>query len=355
MFRKFPSIDQFRHVVAHVRHRAQFVGLDENEEPIYDTTRQLPTVTFNGTVKLHGSNAAISFKYPEGNWETQSRERVLSLEEDNLGFHAFVSSLDSKILSDLKQYCERIVENQAIDMMGVEFITIFGEWCGKRVNGKTGIGQLDNCLFIFKIVVGMRGGTREFWIDGAELASLWNAGHPDRFPFYFIKDFKQFSIDIDFNAPENYLEALEQMTLEVENQCPVAASFGITGIGEGIVWESKTQQFGTMNFKTKGVKHKGTKNARLVTVDPEIMASTQAFVEAVLTESRLQQGADFIRQMNKGKLYPESTTDFIKWIGADVLKEEADSLKASGLDRKDVMKSVNRAASSWFKQNVDPC
>lgn len=58
---KFPSIEQFRNIVSNILRHFNFVGLDESGEAIYDQTLQKPTITFKGTVKLHGTNAGVSF------------------------------------------------------------------------------------------------------------------------------------------------------------------------------------------------------------------------------------------------------------------------------------------------------
>jgi hypothetical protein len=78
---KFPSIEQFRSVVATVLRQYNFAGLDENGDAIYDTTKPKPTLTFKGTVKLHGTNAGVSFKYGYDNtseYWVQSRENIIT-------------------------------------------------------------------------------------------------------------------------------------------------------------------------------------------------------------------------------------------------------------------------------------
>jgi len=47
---KFPSIEQFRSIVRDVKYQ----GKDENGNPIMDKNAKMPTLTFTGTVKLHG-------------------------------------------------------------------------------------------------------------------------------------------------------------------------------------------------------------------------------------------------------------------------------------------------------------
>jgi len=50
----FPSIEQFKNVIANVNRKHNFVGLDENGDAIYDPSKPKPKLKFKGTVKLHG-------------------------------------------------------------------------------------------------------------------------------------------------------------------------------------------------------------------------------------------------------------------------------------------------------------
>ena len=88
---KFPSIEQFRTVVSNVNRHFNFVGLDENGDAIYDPTLPKPVITFKGTVKLHGTNAGVSFNNIGRLW-AQSRENIITVEKDNAGFAFFVES-----------------------------------------------------------------------------------------------------------------------------------------------------------------------------------------------------------------------------------------------------------------------
>lgn len=70
---KFTDIGQFREVIRAVKQHHDYVGKDENNEPIYKHDTPYPTLRFRGTVKLHGTNSAI-VKYKD-KIEFQSRER----------------------------------------------------------------------------------------------------------------------------------------------------------------------------------------------------------------------------------------------------------------------------------------
>ena len=340
--RKFPDINQFRHTVESVVHKATYVGQSPEDTPLYDESRPKPVLTFTGTTKLHGTNGGIAFDLKANTLGAQSRERELTLEDDNHGFCAWaLSAAGSATLSKLRETVERMEPcPKAVS------IHIFGEWCGPTINTKTGIGLLP-CRFVgFAVLVTDEAGD-ELWLNVSDVAAAFYAdGSARPVDFCFISEFKQWAIAVDFNDPSSALEQLETLTLAVEQSCPVATALGGGGIGEGIVWVNQDPRYGRHVFKTKGERHKGTRSARLVSIAPEILANQEAFVKAVLTESRLEQAYEVIKS-EYGKVTLEVMGQFLMWVGQDVLKEESDTLKASGLSRKDVMGPLNRRAKAW--------
>lgn len=366
--RKFPEIGQFRHVVDNVVHKATYIGQSAEDEPMYDETRPKPILKFHGLTKLHGTNCGVRFEHvgiQDGSlWTTdvlcysaQSRERELTVEEDNFGFCAWTLSEPGQasmlVLGRLAWFFAATYPGVTRDR--IKAVTVFGEWCGPGVNGKTAIGRLPARWVCFGAVVELTDGT-EFWLDMEKLADAWKIqaeviqhdamANGELVPLYFISDYTRWELQIDFNRPEAALDSLEALTLAVEAACPVAAAFGGEGIGEGIVWTCNDKTYGRQVFKTKGAKHKGTRTSKLVDIAPEVLASRQAFVEAVLTESRLEQGFDLMRALH-GKVTRDCMGEYLQWVGQDVLKEESDTLIASGLERKDVMNLINKRAKDW--------
>lgn len=351
ILRTYSSIDQFRHVVADVRHKAEYIGQDTNNKPMYDSSRRKPVLTFRGTVKLHGSNCGVAFDLLSGTVEAQSKERVLTVVDDNFGFAAWATSPEgAEDLSKLRELMLRA----AAARVGEPIIALraFGEWCGPNVNGKTAIGQLPTRWVVFGLLVTTSDGA-ETWLSVEPVANEWVFQlNEEPSLIHFITHYQQYFVDIDFNAPEASLEELERLTLEVEMECPVAKALGVSGLGEGIVWECHDPKYGRHRFKTKGTKHKGTRNSRLVQIAPEVLASMDAFTDAVLTESRLEQGYDLIRA-DHGTVTEDHIGLFLKWVGQDVLKEEADTLEASGLERKQVMGRINHRAKTWLMPRLE--
>ncbi|WP_087865316.1 RNA ligase family protein [Comamonas thiooxydans] len=346
--RTFPSINQLRHVVDTVLHRARYMGhVDALGKPIYDNTRSLPKLTFKGLVKLHGTNAGLEFDL-EGSVTAISKERVLTPHNDNFGFATRVSNGPI----DIARLHQVLVDTtpESIKDKVVQW-NAYGEWVGKIVNGKTAIGKLPARWVLFNVLYTLVDGT-EVWRGVDAVADCWHELYPRSEWIFFISDYRDYEITIDFAVPEAALDQIEFLTLQVEADCPVARGMGgEPGLGEGIVWTLDDPVYGLLVFKSKGRLHKGTKNTRLVQIAPEVMESREAFVDAVLTESRLDQGFEIL----VGR-HPRITLDhiglFLKWIGQDIMKEESDTLKASGLERKDVMPLVMHAAKAWFLPKI---
>jgi hypothetical protein len=90
-FRKFPSIGQYSNLVKNVRSWAKY-----NECP-------MPVLRFKGTTKLHGTNAAVGYNPTTKELWAQSRERVITYEDDNAGFAAFVETNATRFLQTLSK------------------------------------------------------------------------------------------------------------------------------------------------------------------------------------------------------------------------------------------------------------
>src|ERR1035437_6000088 len=85
---KWPSINQFRNVVNTVQMKTRYRGKDEAGEPIFDAFAKFPTLKFEGTVKLHGTNFSYVHSQNDGEW-FQSRENIITPEHDNAGSAMF--------------------------------------------------------------------------------------------------------------------------------------------------------------------------------------------------------------------------------------------------------------------------
>jgi hypothetical protein len=82
----FPEIGQYRNAIRPVKERAQYTGKNADGSSNYDALLPMPTLSYSGTVKLHGTNAAVCLNRTNGDIWFQSRERIITYADDNMGF-----------------------------------------------------------------------------------------------------------------------------------------------------------------------------------------------------------------------------------------------------------------------------
>lgn len=345
---KFPSIDSFRHSVATIKRACDF-----HRQP-------LPKLTFEGRVKLHGTNAGIHFNFATEEVTAQSRERPLSVASDNYGFARWVEENKEALLEWAEENLNRVTDN----------VTVYGEWCGPGIQKTVSLTELSTRQFvIFAIaydedVVQNDDGTTDAVY---QVLRTHSCNYLTDVPgMYSVVDAPTYLIEIDFSKPDLAVADLERLTTEVENECPYGKMFGISGIGEGLVWVPTIDTMRALDhlipdnkkhrvwFKTKGEKHgnKGTKNTVKVAVTAEKVEDFNALCDQLLPSWRLQQGWATIAV--EGSALPDrgQTGNFIKWICADVYKEELDTVVASEFDWKVVAQELSKRARQWFLEKA---
>ena len=319
---KYPSIEQLRSVVREVKSRHDFQGKDENGDAIYQHTSPYPTLEFQGTVKVHGTNASV-IRTVDGEKIYQSRNRVLSLEKDNA---QFMISMMNKDLDSLFNLFPPDLE-----------VILYGEWCGDNIQKGVAITGLPKMFIIF----GVR-------VDGEWVEIPTNLKNTKQ-NIYNIMQFPTYNISIDFENPELIQNKLIEETLAVEEECPVGKFFGVSGVGEGIVYTCLEDR--SIRFKSKGEKHSVSKVKTLNSVNVESVKEVMVFVDNVVTEARMNQSVDYLKEMGL-EVSPKSTGDFLRWVVNDILKEETDTIVENQLDMKKVKSSVASKARLWFLNQV---
>lgn len=318
--KKYPSIEQFRNVIRAVRSQHDYIGRDENGDAIYEHTSDYPTLEFEGTVKLHGTNAGI-VKYKDGHTEFQSREQVLSLQQDNSGF---VREMSTKNLEPLFSNIEF-----------KDYIAVYGEWCGGNIQSGVALNQLPKMFVVFGYKVD------DQWIDSTVNGpqEINNQG------IYYITQFPTYNLKVDFNTPELVQDYLNELTQMVEKECPVGSQLGVKGVGEGIVFTCTTNP--DLKFKSKGEKHSVSNVRVLNSIDVEELESIAKFVDYAVTENRLKQGlSTFVDPTSK------NTGDFLRWVVNDVFKEEEDTIVKNQLNPKKVNTAISNKARTWFLNQI---
>jgi len=317
---KFTSIEQFRHVVKNVREHFNRIS----------SPHLIPTLTFIGTVKLHGTNAGV--RRFHGKFQPQSREQILDVTADNYNFAKFIATLNQDDL------------NHLFDQIGTEKdddITIYGEWCGPGIQDTVAISQLPRRQWV--IFAAKRNGEYVSQMNKLDTSRLEVNG------VYTIHRINPFVVEVNFKTPEQSVAEFVKYTAQVEEECPWAKSFGISGLGEGIVWTCLERPTDSdLWFKTKGTLHSKSKVKTVAPVDVERVESIRACVELILPEGRLKQGLDVLLNQQKLEQTAQNFGVFMKWVAGDILKEESDTITENGFEWKEVVKEVNNKCREWY-------
>ncbi len=325
--KNFHSIESFTHLVRRSRSQAAYIGV-----PV----ETLAPLVFRGTVKLHGTNGGVCIT-PNNEVFAQSKTSRLTLTADNARFCAFVEGVPAKVWIDMAdQLCA--LHNRA----RTEDVTIYGEWAGTGIQKGAAVCTCPKHFAIFRAAIG------DVMVDKVECIGLNLEEHS----IYNINQVPALELVVDFSNLQAASDYLNKVTDECEAECPWAKNiFGISGTGEGYVWEvvGRPDETG-LNFKTKGDKHKvhnsPTKN--VAPVDPELVNSIKECVAIVLTNNRMEQMVND----NKLEFVPENIGPFLKALSHDILKEETLVLEANNLTWKDIGKLTMSLARQWFTDRI---
>jgi len=357
----WPSIEQFSHVRREVRNRTQFQGLDANNEPIINHLAESPTISYRGTVKLHGTSAAIVYN-PDGTFYAQSRSNVITPTKDNAGFARFVHMLPESVHDTLRK---RAVDGLSLDTKQSR-VVVYGEWAGPGIQAGVAISKLpQKTFFIFGVRIFNLSDDPDDTVQDRSIALAGETIYslPDH-NIHNILDFPTYKMEIDMERPEECINKMNALTLEVEKECPVAKAFGIQGIGEGIVWSPtynpdmpQNWHDGRFNssrfrFKVKGAEHSKSHVKTLATVDVEKFKNLEAFVDNVLNNARLEQGWDKLVELHLPQDVT-STGKFLSWVVADIIKENQPEMIESNISDKEVGKHVQLKARRWYMDKVN--
>lgn len=345
---KFPSIDSFRHAVATVKRAYEYKQIP------------LPTITYRGTVKLHGTNAGIHVDMNTNMLTPQSREREITVESDNAGFARWVQDNHAQLVAFFRGGFGRLARRDS-------GFTVYGEWIGPGIMKNVAINNFPTKKFVIMSVA--FDDEIEETEDGQRLCVFYN-GLAHAIPgmaipenVHFVSEVPPVLLAVDFAQPDTIVAELERLTNEYEAQCPFGAKFGLEGIGEGLVWAPLMLDFDEviplnmqhrMWFKTKGEKHgnKGTNNTVKVAVTAEKVEDFNALLAQIMPEWRLEQGMQKLHEAGYALPTKEQTGEFIKWVVGDVYKEELDTVEASEFEWKVVAGELSKRARTWFFTKV---
>jgi hypothetical protein len=345
---KYPSTPQFREVVVDVSRRYNFSGLDENGNAIYDPSKPKPIIKFIGTVKLHGTSAAVLFNNKSGLW-CQSRGNIITPQSDNAGFAFFAESTKDSWLKIINEIRDKYNIN-----LDDNTICVYSEWAGGNIQKGVGITNIEKSCFIYGVKISPISETEDdqksaYWVNYEGFSCNENK-------IYNILDFETFEIEVDFNRPELIQNKLVELTLSVEDECPVAKYFGFPNtVGEGIVFTNLDDEGIRIFFKSKGEKHAGTSKVKtLKTVDDIKIQKCIDLAEKVTPTWRLEQMlTETFNLLNGGELDVKRTGDYIKSVVNDVLKEEILTISDENLEFKDIAKYVSQISKNYLFKKLN--
>lgn len=292
------------------------------------------SIAYRAKIKLHGSNTAIQCHF-DGKVIPQSRTTILSSTDDFAGFAKWVSA------------------NEDAWRLKNDFV-IFGEWAGPGVQKGVAISNIPKKIFAVFAAGCLT--DPNFLITDPSLLKVLVKDIPDT---YVLPWFNDVVININWLDSEEELSKhtsyINSLVEAVEQNDPwVEETFGVKGTGEGLVFYpdspeySGYENFKNFVFKAKGEKHKTVTKAAPAQVNPEVAESIEQFVDMVLSEARLEQGAS--ASSSDGTLLFEQSSigKFLAWIAKDVQKETADELEASNLTWKQVQKMIGDKSRQWY-------
>lgn len=238
-------------------------------------------------VKLHGTNAAIHVNQYGHVVACQSRNRLITPDDDNLGFARSMYGRDVNL------------RHQAAKPW-----IIYGEWAGQGIQKGVGISNIEKQFFPFAISVCgvfMKNEVATGFIRGA---GVFSPILLEPYNTFFHKD----------------MEGLQAAVEAVDKLCPVARVFGFDGHGEGFVLRPHGDQETDTElwWKAKGASHQ--KSDVKVFKAPEFGDESREWIQEQI-QRRAAQGLAYLQEMGH-PITAESTPLFIKWMVNDITTEE---------------------------------
>ncbi len=340
-FIKYPKIRQFRDIIRDIQHNTWFTGLNDQSEPMYNKTLELPTLTVNMSEKIHGSNLAFCMTNTE-HW-VQSRKNILTPEKDNAAcaFHVNAN------INEWKQIVYHEAATHGINL-NESIICIFAEWAGGGIQKNSALSNLPKTSILFPhfgVVPINNKETPIQWFKSTYIPKTPN----------IIKTIELEPIQIDFNHPLLSVNIMNDIVDKIEQHSPLGQSLGKSdNIGEGIVCtlEYKNQHY---KLKIKGEKHSKTKVKILEPVDNILEQKKIDFANYAANPDRLE--GIWASCFGISDTFIEPTTKdiaaFMRALHKDVMEEESDIMAEQELEPKQVNKMISTIARRWFFEQLN--
>ncbi len=334
-----------------IKKQAQYIGLDENDKAIYDSSLKLPVVDCIMSEKIHGSNSSVCYSTGYG-FYVQSRKRIITPEDDNAGCAFAVMQRKNQWMELLDQLIKEHDINTTDNV-----VSLFFEWCGGNIQAKSALTNIEKSAMIFQHFkvspLTINPDTEEvypaYWLPTKGIDCKDSQ-------IYNVMNFPHYPITIDFNKPhESVNEMVELVGTVIEPASPVGKAFGQeSNVGEGVVLTFEYR--GNLHrAKVKGSKHSKSRVRKLKEVDVEKINGVINFVNEVCHASRLEQAWQNVFGINEEKLEPtkQSTSDIIRAVVKDILEEEMTNMMALDISPKEIGSHVAQVVRTWFFEQLD--
>ena len=361
-FISYGKIGKFSQFYSSIRRNITYLGQNEDDEAVFDYDMVLPTITVQGTEKIHGTNAAICYNEDYGFW-CQSRKNIITPLGDNAGA-AFVAHQNKE---DWMEIINALATEHHIDLKE-KIISIFYEWCGGSIQKKSCVSGLEKRAIIFqhfKVSPKIRqdqedaNEDRSEWYETAVTVpsgKYWVSASDSG--IYHTCSFSINKLDIDLNTPALASAKMEELMVDIEKNSVIARAFGKPeNIGEGHVW---TYLNGTTlhRWKVKGEAHAGKSSVSKKQPkhnDPIKEQNKINFANSVTSEGRLTQAWQYCFGIEEEKCAPDrkATGDFLRFMFKDIITEEGEELTKLGLIPKDVNGEIAKISRRWLFQKID--
>lgn len=347
MFVKFPKIVAFN-------------AAYKNAHSYFNATGEaIPNLQYRGKIKLHGTNAGVSFFNEQ--FKPQKRTSCIDMLSDNLGFATWTTNNTAAF----KQMHANIRENGP--ELGFDLnrpVTVFGEWAGAGIQKGVALAQVKTKFFaIFAVCNGNHDDEdARLLVDPEKIRKLIGdvgLSNIDVIPWHGdaleVNMYSHASVRVAADTFNQVLAPVETVDPYVKER------FGIEGPGEGFVYFPVNfcdedgfmlrSDFASYAFKSKGEKHRVNASKSAVEISPEVKKSRSEFAEYVVTEARLEQA---LQEGTDGELVPKNIGPFLAWINRDIKGEiEAGIVQLpDNMDWKFAGKEISAKAREWFLDKV---
>ncbi|KAL2042951.1 hypothetical protein N7G274_004009 [Stereocaulon virgatum] len=314
---------------------------------IHTVRKCLPTISsihLIGSVKLHGTHADIVFQPASNTIRCQSRNRLALIpgKEDNFGCAAFVAGIEQRRLLDLRNLIIERYKQFNPDKAIEGEIVLAGEWCGTGIQKKVALDEIPKFFAIISIKI------NGAWVPDWEYSDICN----EDIRVFHIGKAGLFRHEVKLDDIEASDRKIKCLTDEVEKECPFSKLFGVSGLGEGIVWKAVSYcEDPSFWFKSKGdilaVSHSNKLPASAV--DKENKDRVENFAKAIVTEMRMEQGWGLLPLAQKNA---RGTGAFLKWVINDCLVEEKREMETLGIGKGQLSPAITNLAKTWFYMKV---